>query len=88
MFGKFGNVNVFPGNRFPFPQTKMGFLFPMFRAVIRLHRILCLLSLQPFTLSLAPLIDFFVSPLVHFIQGKLLNLSTIFVVDVKVVLYL
>ncbi len=35
----FGNGNVFPGNWFPFPGTKTGFfLFPMFCAVISLHR--------------------------------------------------
>ncbi len=34
----FGNGNVFPGNRFPFPGMKTGFfLFPMFCAVISLH---------------------------------------------------
>ena len=64
----FGNENVFPGNRFPFLGMKTGFLFPMFCAIIRLHRNLFSLSNQPFTHSLTHFIGCFISPPVHFIQ--------------------
>ena len=64
----FGNENVFPGNRFPFLGMKTGFLFPMFCAIIRLHRNLFSLSNQLFTHSLTHFIGCFISPPVHFIQ--------------------
>jgi hypothetical protein len=53
-FVRFGNGNVFPGNWFPLPGP------PIFAPG----------SFQPFINSLTQFMDCFISPPVHFIQGK------------------